>query len=118
MTDEREQSEGEVELTYVSVVQQSTGERWEDAGLSLSTARPSLAAMLPELDPWYLNVYTPPVPRSMSAAKSRIISTSGLPGDQQAYSPTQSLMAPAMAFPDEATFHEDQAQEEQPRHRR
>ena len=117
MTDEREQSEGEVELTYVGVVQQSTGERWEDAGLSLSTARPSLAAMLPELDPWYLNVYTPPVPRPMSAAKSRIISTPGLPGDQQAYSSTQSLMAPAMAFADEATFDEDQAQEEQARER-
>ncbi|MGZ3617952.1 MAG: mucoidy inhibitor MuiA family protein, partial [Ktedonobacteraceae bacterium] len=53
---------GEVELTYVGVVQQSTGERWENVGLSLSTARPSLAAVLPELDPWYLNVYTPPVP--------------------------------------------------------
>jgi uncharacterized protein (TIGR02231 family) len=55
-----EQKEGEVELTYVGVVQQSTGERWENVGLSLSTARPSLAAVLPELEPWYLNVYTPP----------------------------------------------------------
>ena len=42
---------GEVELTYVGVVQQSTGERWENVGLSLSTARPSLAAVLRELDP-------------------------------------------------------------------
>ena len=58
-----EQNNGEVELTYVGVVQQSTGERWEHVGLSLSTARPSLAAILPELDPWYLNVYIPPMPR-------------------------------------------------------
>ena len=115
LTGEREQSEGEVELTYVGVVQQSTGERWEDVGLSLSTARPSLAAVLPELDPWYLNVYTPPVPRPMGAVKSRIASTSGLPGDQQAYSSAQSLMAPAMAFAGEATFDEDQVQEEQVR---
>src|SRR5947208_4296475 len=57
-----EQKEGEVELTYVGVVQQSTGERWENVGLSLSTARPSLAAVLPELEPWYLNIYTPPPP--------------------------------------------------------
>ncbi len=42
------------------MVQQSTGERWENVGLALSTARPSLAAVLPELGPWYLNVYTPP----------------------------------------------------------
>jgi uncharacterized protein (TIGR02231 family) len=57
-----EQGEGQVELTYVGVVQQSTGERWENVGLSLSTARPSLAAVLPELEPWYLNIYTPPPP--------------------------------------------------------
>src|SRR5881398_511166 len=55
-----EQKEGEVELTYVGVVQQSTSERWENVGLALSTARPSLAAVLPELEPWYLHVYTPP----------------------------------------------------------
>jgi uncharacterized protein (TIGR02231 family) len=42
------------------MVQQFTGERWENVSLALSTARPSLAAVLPELDPWYLNVYTPP----------------------------------------------------------
>ncbi len=64
MNDERDN--GEVELTYVGVVQQSTGKSWEHVGLSLSTARPSLAAVLPELDPWYLNVYTPPIIRPMS----------------------------------------------------
>lgn len=57
-----DRNEGNVELTYVGVVQQSTGERWDSVGLSLSTARPSLAAILPELEPWYLNVYTPPPP--------------------------------------------------------
>lgn len=51
---------GEVEVTYTGMVQQSTGERWENVSLSLSTARPSLAAVLPELDPWYLSSYTPP----------------------------------------------------------
>src|SRR5436190_7530812 len=56
---EADQNKGEVELTYVGLVQQSTGERWENVGLSLSTARPSLAAILPELEPWYLNVYSP-----------------------------------------------------------
>src|SRR5436305_6619950 len=51
-----DQNEGKVELSYVGVVQQSTGERWDNVGLSLSTARPSLAAVLPEFEPWYLNV--------------------------------------------------------------
>ncbi|MBV9259720.1 MAG: mucoidy inhibitor MuiA family protein [Ktedonobacteraceae bacterium] len=54
-----EHSEGEVELTYIGMVQQATGERWENVNLALSTARPSLAGVLPELDPWYLKVYAP-----------------------------------------------------------
>lgn len=58
---------GDVELTYVGVVQQATGERWENVELALSTARPSLAAILPELEPWYLTV---PVPLPVSAHAS------------------------------------------------
>ncbi len=64
---------GEVEVTYTGVVQQSTGERWENVSLSLSTARPRLASILPELDPWYLSSYTPPpapMPPVMFAATS------------------------------------------------
>lgn len=57
-----EHNAGEVELTYVGIVQQYTGEAWEQVNLSLSTARPSLAAVLPELHPWYLQVYMPPPP--------------------------------------------------------
>jgi len=110
-----EQGEGEVELTYVGVVQQSTGERWEDVGLSLSTARPSLAAVLPELDPWYINVYTPPVPRPLHAAKSRIASTPGILGDQHTNLPMQSFAMPAMAVADGGTFDEEQEEQIQER---
>ncbi len=55
-----EHSAGEVELTYIGMVQQATGERWENVNLALSTARPSLASILPRLDPWYLTVPAPP----------------------------------------------------------
>src|SRR6266571_8258892 len=106
-----EKSEGEVELTYVGVVQQSTGERWENVGLSLSTARPGLAAVLPELDPWYLNVYTPPVPGPLRAAQPRIASMSGLPGDQHVSSSVQPMAMSAIGLADEGSF--DQMQEEQ-----
>src|SRR5713101_4640579 len=106
-----EQGEGEVEMTYVGVVQQSTGERWEDVDLSLSTARPSLAAVLPELDPWYLNVYTPPVPGPLRAAKTRIASMSGLPGDQHANFVVQPMAMSSMAFADEGVL--DEVQDEQ-----
>ncbi len=109
MTDEK--GSGEVELTYVGVVQQSTGERWENVGLSLSTARPSLAAVLPELDPWYLNVYTPPLPVPLRAAKSRIASMSGLPGGQHTTLAVQPMAMPTMALADEGAF--DEVQDEQ-----
>ena len=103
-----EKSEGEVELTYVGVVQQSSGERWENVGLALSTARPSQAAVLPELDPWYLNVYTPPAPGPLRAARPRIASISGIPGDQYANLASQPMAMSTMAVSDEVTFDEEQ----------
>jgi len=102
---------GEVELTYVGVVQQSTGERWENVGLSLSTARPSLAAVLPELDPWYLNVYTPPVPVPLRYASPRVASMSGLPGDHNANMVAQPMAMAAMGFTDE--MQEEQVHEKE-----
>jgi uncharacterized protein (TIGR02231 family) len=93
------------------VVHQSTGERWEDVGLSLSTARPSLAAVLPELDPWYLNVYTPPVPGPLRAARPRIASMSGLPGDQHANLAVQPVAMQTMALTNGGAF--DEFQDEQ-----
>lgn len=103
-----EKSEGEVELTYVGVVQQSSGERWENIGLALSTARPSQAAVLPELDPWYLNVYTPPAPGPLRAARPRIASISGIPGDQYANLASQPMAMSTMAVSDEVAFDEEQ----------
>ena len=52
-----------LELTYLGQVTQRTGEDWNDVSLVLSTARPSLAAVLPELEPWYLSVYQPQAAR-------------------------------------------------------
>jgi uncharacterized protein (TIGR02231 family) len=63
-------NQGEVELTYIGLVQQSTGENWNQVQLALSTARPSQAAVLPELQPRYLEVYAPPPPPVMYAAQS------------------------------------------------
>ncbi len=66
-----QQSAGEVELTYIGMVQQATGERWENVKLALSTARPSLASILPRLDPWYLNVPAPPPVMPLAAMPMR-----------------------------------------------
>ena len=77
-----------VELTYLGQVTQRTGEDWNDVPLVLSTARPSLAAVLPELKPWYVNIYQPPV-----------VATSKATGVMRAVAP-----APAVAAPQAALF--------------
>ena len=38
----------------IGEVRQRTGEDWSNVRLTLSTARPSVSARLPELDPWFI----------------------------------------------------------------
>jgi len=45
-----------VDLGYYGMVRQQTGEEWKDVKLSLSTARPNVAARMDELGTWWLNV--------------------------------------------------------------
>jgi uncharacterized protein (TIGR02231 family) len=63
-----EAGQAALEIGYLAQVTQQTGEDWLDVSLSLSTARPSLAATLPELEPWYVRPYAPPQPRQMGKA--------------------------------------------------
>ncbi|MCA9941010.1 MAG: mucoidy inhibitor MuiA family protein [Anaerolineales bacterium] len=51
-----------LEIMYLAQVRQRTGQDWSGVTLSLSTARPALNQRLPELQPWYVDVYTPPTP--------------------------------------------------------
>src|SRR5688572_11960937 len=44
----------ELEVAYLAEVAQGTGEDWTNVSLTLSTARPALALVIPELDPWYI----------------------------------------------------------------
>ena len=55
-------------ITYLGQVTQRTGEDWNDVALALSTARPALAAVLPELTPWYVTIYQPGVPKPVARA--------------------------------------------------
>lgn len=57
-------------VQYRALVRQSTGEDWEGAALSLSTARPQAGGSLPVLSPWYLDVYRPAPTLRSEAAKS------------------------------------------------
>ncbi|MEO5952121.1 MAG: mucoidy inhibitor MuiA family protein, partial [Chloroflexia bacterium] len=60
--------EDKVSVGYLANVQQTTGEDWPEVQLALSTARPAVSTTIPELDPWYLDVYRPPMPKMMRSA--------------------------------------------------
>ncbi len=49
----------DVELGYYGFIQQNTGEDWSNVDISLSTARPDVGGVKPELFPWYLNIAQP-----------------------------------------------------------
>ncbi|MDQ6695412.1 MAG: mucoidy inhibitor MuiA family protein [Chloroflexota bacterium] len=72
-----------VEMTYLANVRQQSGEDWPPVQLSLSTARPSVSSGIPELDPWYIDVYrpTPPAVYKRAAAPMQMMAMSESPGD-------------------------------------
>ena len=91
--------ESAIELTYLGQVTQRTGEDWGDISLALSTARPSLAAVLPELKPWYINLYQPePDQRKYRAAAPAVAMAAMQPAAAPAPEMGMGLMA-AMAPP-------------------
>ncbi|MCW8841724.1 MAG: DUF4139 domain-containing protein, partial [Gammaproteobacteria bacterium] len=53
---------GEVTLTQAAHVRQRSGESWERAKVTVSTARPSTGAAMPELHPWWIDFQQPPAP--------------------------------------------------------
>ncbi|WP_300017168.1 DUF4139 domain-containing protein [Pseudonocardia sp.] len=57
---------GRVTLTWIGMVTQQTGEDWPACELTLSTARPAVAATLPELEPWWIDLARP-APRAEMA---------------------------------------------------
>jgi len=51
-------------LSYKANIYQSTGVDWDDLSLTVSSAIPDRGGTLPQLQPWYVNFYTPrPAPR-------------------------------------------------------
>ncbi len=59
-----------IQLSYLAQVTQTTGEDWENIQLTLSTAKTGLGSLPPKLDPWYINISTPPTPAPMMRARS------------------------------------------------
>jgi len=68
-----------VDLALFGLVSQSTGEDWINARLTISTSRPSIGGMMPELSTWTIRPYQPePVrPRAMYAMKAKMEAVGG-----------------------------------------
>jgi len=97
-----------LQLTYLSQVTQRTGEDWTDVSLTLSTARPALTTVQPELSPWYLSVFTPlppPQPRvaAAPAAMRQAKASFGVEAEEQ-------VLAGAMPAPQQAEMQFQAAQ--------
>lgn len=54
--------ENRIDLNVLGVVQQHSGENWDNISLSLSTSTPTAGNTPPQLNPWFLDIYTPPPP--------------------------------------------------------
>lgn len=62
-----------LEVAYLAQVTQNTGQDWRGVNLIVSTARPALNQRLPELQPWYVNVFVPaPPPQPRMPGRARM----------------------------------------------
>jgi uncharacterized protein (TIGR02231 family) len=60
-------TEASVALTWVALISQATGEDWPACQLTVDTSQPSAAAAIPELDPWWIDRWEPPVAKLASS---------------------------------------------------
>ena len=69
----------DLEIEGLAQISQSSGQDWLDVDLKVSTARTELNRRVPELKPWYVDVYSPSTPRAATARRQKI--WSGSTGD-------------------------------------
>jgi uncharacterized protein (TIGR02231 family) len=69
----------EIEITVTGLIQQRSGENWENVKAQLSTASPAIESRPGELNPWTLDIFVPrPVPRMAQKASDKV--TGGVVG--------------------------------------
>jgi len=89
----------EVSVTSYGLVTQHTGEDWPECELALSTARPAVSVVVPELSPWYLDRVRP-MPATPGAAYGG--SGGGIPEGARAFA-AAAPMAPKFASVEQGT---------------
>ncbi|EAY29226.1 mucoidy inhibitor MuiA family protein [Microscilla marina] len=58
-------------ITYNAIVEQNTGENWNDTLLKLSTAQPQISGQQPSLSPWRINLFVPKPPPAPAPGAAR-----------------------------------------------
>jgi uncharacterized protein (TIGR02231 family) len=62
-----------VHLNYLASVSQNTGEDWHNVALTLSTAKPAIGTLLPQLNSWYIDLLKIPImPKVMTHENSSL----------------------------------------------
>ncbi|MCJ7615047.1 MAG: mucoidy inhibitor MuiA family protein [Desulfobacterales bacterium] len=64
-------------LNYFGIIRQRTGEDWNDVKLSMSTSKPHISGLLPELDPWYIDFRQPVFKQAMKRALADTVMQEG-----------------------------------------
>lgn len=76
-----------LDLHYMAVAAQSTGEDWADVSIELSTAAVSASESVPEFAPWYVSVLVPPPPamqpRGMPAPAPGMLASTGAAPEEE-----------------------------------
>ena len=81
-----------LDITYIAEVKQNTGQDWQGVNLTVSTARPALNQRLPELRPWFVDVYKPPPPPQPRMMRSAKVAASPAPTTFADAQPEQEVM--------------------------
>ncbi|MFI7062540.1 DUF4139 domain-containing protein [Kribbella sp. NPDC050124] len=84
-------------LSWYGLITQQTGEDWPECDLRLSTARPTVTAKVPELDPWYLDRFHPPMPAAPAGVPLSHRAVPASLGGAADFIEQQSAAAPAFA---------------------
>jgi uncharacterized protein (TIGR02231 family) len=92
----------EVTVTSYGLVSQHTGEDWPECELALSTARPAVSVVVPELQPWYLD-RVHPVP--VAPGGPYRVAAGGIPESAQMarFAASAPAMAPKLAAVEQGT---------------
>lgn len=86
-----------LEIQAMAQIVQNSGQDWLDADLKVSTARTELSRRLPELKPWYVDVFQPPVVRAAPAQLKAAAAREAVFADSVSATRLESTAEPVMA---------------------